>query len=336
MELKFLHNTNIDFISKRYIFFAISVIMALAGVVSLVARKGPNYGIDFTGGILMQVSFAPQGSAVAPRSGVPSTGPVSAVDQRTAVAVNMDDVRSALGAAGLQGYELQSSLSSIIIRAKKSTINQEEFASNVTRALQQKFPDKRLVVERTEYVGPAVGKHLVKQAFFALVFSFIGIIIYVAFRFHSGIWGAAGVIGIMHDVFIIFGIFSILNKEITLTIIAALLTVAGYSINDTIVVFDRIRENLKLIVKEDFGSIINKSINQTLSRTIITSLTVFLVALSMFFLGGEVIHDFALALCIGVVVGTYSSVYVCTPLAFEWEANKKRKLAAMSGKQLKR
>jgi preprotein translocase SecF subunit len=165
----------------------------------------------------------------------------------------------------------------------------------------------------------------------ALIFSFLGIIIYVAFRFHSGIWGTAGVIGIMHDVFCVFGIFSILNKEITLTIIAALLTIAGYSINDTIVVFDRIRENLRLTPKDDFDTVINRSVNQTLSRTIITSLTVFLVGLALFFLGGEVIHDFAFAMLIGVVVGTYSSIYVCSPLVFEWEEYKKRRFARLKG-----
>jgi preprotein translocase subunit SecF len=309
VELKFLHGTNINFIAKRYIFFVISVILALAGAISLVVRGGPNYGIDFAGGILLQIS----------------------ADQN----VNMDQIRSALDAGGLPGLELQSSQgggkNSVIIRAKKSDLNQDQFSAKTMDILKQKFPQAQFSIERVEYVGPAVGQHLVSQAFMALIFSFLGIIIYVAFRFHSGIWGTAGVIGIMHDVFVIFGIFSLLNKEITLTIVAALLTIAGYSINDTIVVFDRIRENLRLAPKDDFGVVINRSVNQTLSRTIITSFTVFMVALALFFLGGEVIHDFAFALLIGVFVGTYSSIYVCSPLVFEWEVYKKKRFERMRG-----
>jgi len=309
VELKFLHGTNIDFIAKRYLFFAISVILALAGAVSLVVRGGPNYGIDFAGGILLQIS----------------------ADQN----VNMDQLRSALDAGGLTGLELQSSQgggrNSVIIRAKKSDLNQDQFSAKTMAILKQRFPQAIFIIERVEYVGPAVGQHLVSQAFMALIFSFLGIIIYVAFRFHSGIWGTAGVIGIVHDVFVIFGIFSLLNKEITLTIVAALLTIAGYSINDTIVVFDRIRENLRLNPKDDFGVVINRSVNQTLSRTIITSFTVFMVALALFFLGGEVIHDFAFALLIGVFVGTYSSIYVCSPLVFEWEVYKKKRFERLRG-----
>lgn len=309
MELKFLHNTNIDFISKRYIFFAFSLLLALAGAVSLVLRKGPNYGIDFTGGVLMQVAFEQP--------------------------VDMDKLRTALGSAGIQGLELQSAQSaghnSVIIRAKKSDINQDQFAAKISQLLQQDFPGNKTTTERVEYVGPSIGKHLIGQAFYALFFSFIGIVIYVAFRFRSVIWGTAGVVGIVHDVFVIFGIFSILNKEITLTIVAALLTIAGYSINDTIVVFDRIRENLRLHAKDDFGNVINTSVNQTLSRTIITSLTVFVVALALYLMGGEVLHDFSLALLIGVFVGTYSSVYVCSPMVYEWHEYQKRRFARMRG-----
>jgi len=309
VQFSFLHNTNINFIAKRYVFFAVSIIVALAGIVSLVLRGGPNYGIDFTGGVLMQVAFAQP--------------------------VNMNDIRSALGSAGIQGLELQSAQSSshtsIIVRAKQSSINQDQFAAQVSGILSQKFPGNQMTVERTEYVGPAVGKHLVQQAYYALIFSFIGIIIYVAFRFKSTIWGTAGVVGIVHDVFVIFGIFSLLNKEITLMIVTALLTIAGYSINDTIVVFDRIRENLRLHPKDDFGSVINMSINQTLSRTIITSVTVFIVAVSLFFMGGEVIHGFAFALLIGVFIGTYSSIYVCSPLVYEWHEYQKRRYAMMRG-----
>ncbi|MCX5782180.1 MAG: protein translocase subunit SecF [Elusimicrobia bacterium] len=304
MQFKFLHNTNIDFIGKRHLFFIISAILVLIGAASLII-KGPNYGIDFSGGILMQVGFEQQ--------------------------LNMADVRSALDSAGIKSVELQSSRdktgkTSVIIRVKKSDVNEDEFAKKVTESFSAKFAKNPFDVERTEYVGPAVGKHLSKQAFYALIFAFLGIIVYVGIRFHAGIWGMAGVIGIMHDVFVIFGLFSLFGKEITLTVIAALLTIAGYSINDTIVVFDRIRENLKYLAKENLKSIMNKSINQTLSRTIITSLTVFIVVVVLFFVGGEVLHDFAFAMILGVVIGTYSSIYVCSALVYEWEEGKKKRL----------
>jgi preprotein translocase subunit SecF len=312
VELAFLHNTKIDFVSKRYLMFGISIALALAGAISLIVRGGPNYGIDFSGGTLIQMAFAKP--------------------------VAMDEVRSSLSAAGLADIELQSTMmgnhSSIVLRTKKTKMNQDEITVKVTEALTQKFPGNALTIERKEYVGPAVGSQLFKQGMFALIFSFLGIIIYVAFRFNSGVWGTAGVMDIVHDVFVIFGIFSILNKEITLTVLAALLTVAGYSINDTIVVFDRIRENLRLRTKESFGSIINLSVNQTLSRTIITSLTVFMVGLVLFFLGGAVLHDFAFAMLIGVFVGTYSSIYVSSSLVYEWEERKRKRTAAMfSGKR---
>ena len=307
MELAFLHKTKIDFVAKRYLMFAISITLALAGVVSLIVRHGPNYGIDFSGGILIQMSFAKP--------------------------VAMDEVRSALLTGGLADIELQSTMmgthSSIVIRAKKSAMNQDELSAKVKAIMSQKFAGNELTVERKEFVGPAIGSHLFKQGMLALLFAFLGIVIYVAFRFNSGVWGVAGVMDIVHDVFVIFGIFSILNKEITLTVLAALLTVAGYSINDTIVVFDRIRENLRLLTKESFGNIINISVNQTLSRTIITSLTVFMVALVLFFLGGAVLHDFAFAMLIGVFVGTYSSIYVSSSLVYEWEERKRKRTAAM-------
>ena len=240
--------TNIGFIAKRYIFFSFTILLILSGIVSLILRGGPNYGIDFKGGILMQISFSK--------------------------VVDFNLVRKTLEDSGIQGVDMQSSgISSIILRAKKTSQNPDEFASKVKTILTQKLTDTTITVERTEFVAATVGKHLIKQAYLAILLSFLGIVVYVAFRFSSGIWGTAGVFALVHDVFITYGIFSILNKEINLTIVAALLTIAGYSINDTIVVFDRIRENLRLKPKDDLGSVIDLSINQTLSRTIITSLT---------------------------------------------------------------
>jgi preprotein translocase subunit SecF len=305
VQFKFLHGTNIDFIGRRYVFFAISGILALVGIVSLIVRGGPNYGIDFTGGVLVQAAFSQQ--------------------------VNLDQVRATLEQA-IGKVELQSSGSDVIIRAKKSDINQDEFKKKIEEALSAKFPQNQVTIQRTEYVGPAVGKHLGKQAFYAVLFSFLGIVVYVAFRFKSSIWGAAGIFGIMHDVFVVFGIFALFNREITLTAIAAFLTIAGYSINDTIVVFDRMRENLRLMAKQDIGTVINKSINQTLSRTLITVLTVFFVVLALFFVGGEGIHDFAFAMLFGTIIGCYSSIYVCAPIVYEWTLFQKKRTAAMMGK----
>ena len=301
MEL--IKGTKIDFVGKRYIFFTVSGLLILAGIVSLVVRGGPNLGIDFTGGNLLQLSF----------------------DQP----VQMDMVRQALGDAGFDKAEMQSSQgNNVIIRVKKSAVSESEFAKKAVNAVQVKYPRHVINIERAEYVGPTIGRHLFKQAAFALIFSMLGIIVYVAFRFHSGVWGAAGVVALCHDVFVVFGLFSIFDKEITLTIVAALLTLAGFSINDTIVIFDRMRENLKLMVKDSFAVVINKSVNQTLSRTVITSLTVFIVTIALFFFGGEVLHDFAFAMLIGVFIGSYSTIFVASPMVYEWEEYKKRRAIA--------
>ena len=295
--MKFFKTPNIDFIGKRYIAFAFSIILIVSSIIAI-AVKGLNYGIDFTGGILMQISFDKE--------------------------IKLDDVRNGLKDAGNLSFELQSiGDEGIIIRVKKTDKSQDEMSQSILSLLQTRFPDNNIVVDRTEYVGPSVGKHLAKQATYAFIFVFLGIIVYVAFRFKSGLWGFTGVLALVHDVFGTFGLMVILGKEIDLTMIAAFLTIAGFSINDTIVLYDRIRENLRLLAKDNFGSIINKSINDVLSRTIITSLTVFSVSMILFFMGGEVIHDFALSMVIGTTLGVYSSVFICAPLTFEWEQKKR-------------
>jgi preprotein translocase subunit SecF len=177
-----------------------------------------------------------------------------------------------------------------------------------------------------EFVGPAVGEYLSKQAIYAFFFAFLGIIVYIAFRFKSGLWGVAAIIGVVNDVVLSLGFIVLTNKEVDITVIAALLTVAGYSINDTIVLFDRMRENLRLNIKEDFAVLINKSINTLLLRTVVTSVTVFMVAIALFFLGGEVIHTFAYVMVIGTALGVYSSIFICAPIVYEWEMGRKRRL----------
>lgn len=295
--MKFFKTPNIDFIRMRYISISLSLLLMIASAVFLFV-KGPNYGIDFTGGILVQIS----------------------VDKE----IGLDDVRASLESAGVASFELQSiGDKGIIVRVKKTEKTQEEMSQSILSALQSKFTGHNITVDRTEYVGPAVGKHLAKQAVYAFIFVFLGIIVYVAFRFKSGLWGTIGVLALMHDVFGTFGIVIMTGKEVDLTLIAAFLTIAGFSINDTIVLYDRIRENMRLLAKESFGSIINISINEVLSRTIITSLTVFVVSMVLFLFGGEVIHDFAFAMVIGTTLGVYSSVFICAPLTYEWEKKKR-------------
>ncbi|MDR2351541.1 MAG: protein translocase subunit SecF [Endomicrobium sp.] len=293
-------STNIDFIGKRRKFFFISALMLLLTVSVFIYRGGPNYGIDFTGGILIQASFQQE--------------------------VELQDVRSALERNNIGSFELQSSGNVIMIRAKKDVASQKEFENATKVAMQETFPNNSMAIDRVEYVGPSVGAYLSKQALYAFFFAFIGIIVYVAFRFKSGLWGVGAVLGIIHDVVISFGFVILANKEVNITVIAALLTVAGYSINDTIVLFDRIKENLRLLAKEDFGKVINRSINEVLTRTVVTSLTVFIVASSLFFFGGEVIHTFSYIMLIGTILGVFSTLFICTPIVYEWEQRKKNRL----------
>jgi preprotein translocase subunit SecF len=274
--------------------------MLLLIIVAFIYRSGPKYGIDFTGGILMQASFKQE--------------------------IELQDVRSALDKSNIGPFELQTSGKIIMIRAKKSVSLQKEFENAVKNAIEETFPTNLMTIERLEYVGPSVGTYLSKQAIYAFFFAFLGMIVYVAFRFKSGVWGVASVSGIIHDVVISFGFVILANKEVNITVIAALLTVAGYSINDTIVLFDRIKENLRLLAKEDFAKIINRSINEVLSRTVVTSLTVFIVAASLFFFGGEAIHTFAYIMIIGTVLGVFSTLFICTPIVYEWEQRRKNRL----------
>jgi protein-export membrane protein SecD/preprotein translocase SecF subunit len=293
LKMKSFKVMNISFIAKRYKAFALSGLLIAMSIIAF-AVKGPNYGIDFSGGILMQVSFE--------------------------TPVDFDKIRQAVSNADLGNVELQSTEGAgVIMRLKKTAMDQEQFQSTVKQALSAEFPGNNVTIEKLEYVGPAVGKHLSKQAAYAFIFAFIGMIIYIAFRFKSGLWGVSGVLGIVHDVIVCFGFFVLCGKEIDLTTVAALLTIAGFSINDTIVLFDRIRENMRLSAKESFANIIDKSINAVLIRTVVTTITVFLVSACLFFLGGEVIHGFAFLMVLGMGIGVYSTVFLCTPFVYEWE-----------------
>jgi preprotein translocase subunit SecF len=298
--LQLIPKTNIDFIGKRYVFFVISGALLLAGLGSLIIKKGPRFGLDFTGGTLVEVKFQKD--------------------------MELQQVRKALSDKNVPSFEIQSVSGQpvYIIRTQLQTRSESalpaanDVGTQILTALTESFPDQNVMILRKEFVGPTVGRHLFRQTSYAFLLTFLGIIIYVAFRFHSGIWGVTGVIALIHDVFATIGLFSLLDKEITVTVVAALLTIAGYSINDTIVVFDYMRERMRLRKMEPLTEIINRSINDTLSRTVITNLTTFTVVLILYFFGGEVIHDFATAMVFGAIVGTYSSIAIAAPLVYEW------------------
>ena len=227
----------------------------------------------------------------------------------------LDEARTALEKAGFAGASLQefSEGNKVLIRLREH----EGVAEKVVTLFKQAFPNRAFEVDSTTEIGPTIGKDLQKDALLAIIFSIIAIIIYIAVRFEFK-FGVAAAVATVHDVCAVLAIFFILNKEINLLIVTALLTLAGYSLTDTVVVFDRIRENLKRAKREPLGTLVNNSINEVLSRTIITSLTVVLVLVPLVLFGGEVLHDFSMALLIGVIVGTYSSIFVASPLLVVW------------------
>jgi preprotein translocase subunit SecF len=293
--IELIKNPHIDFLGKKYIAFALSGILAILGIVAIVqiSRGHANLGIDFAGGTAIQLKFEKP--------------------------VVLHNVRLALEKAGLKDFDLQDlpTENKILIRMKKTGEELGHVADSVTAVLSQEFPDNKYVVDSTTVIGPKVGGRLRADAAKAIVVAVIGLLIYVAFRFEVR-FGVGATIATFHDVLAVLGLFFIMGKEINLILVTALLTIAGYSLTDTVVVFDRIRENLKLKQKEDVQTVMNASINEVLSRTIITSATVLFTSLALFFFGGEVIHDFSLAMIMGVVVGTYSSIFVASPVVLLW------------------
>jgi preprotein translocase subunit SecF len=293
--LEILGKTNVDFMGKRRYAFLFSGIMVVLGIMALIqiARGQANLGIDFAGGTAVQLKF----------------------DQL----VRIEDARKALESNGLADAELQEfgQENKLLIRVKASTTIEEKTAEKVVSIFSKEFPGNKFVVESSTEIGPTIGKKLQSDALVAIVISFAGIILYIAARFELR-FGVAAALATFHDVLAVLGAFYILDKEITLLVVTALLTLAGYSLTDTVVVFDRIRENLRLRRREQEATMINNAINQVLSRTIVTSLTVVLVLIPLTLAGGEVLHDFSLALLWGVIFGTYSSVFVASPLLLLW------------------
>lgn len=300
-----LGKTKIDFISKRNYAFLISGVLVLLGLVTLVqiGRGRANLGIDFAGGTAVQLKFDDP--------------------------IHIDEARRVLSDNGFPDAELQefTNGNKLLIRIKEKNTIQEDVANRIVQAFEKGFSTNRFVVDSSTAIGPTIGRELQKKAVIAIVFSMIGIILYIAVRFEFR-FGIAAAVATFHDVLAVLGVLYILDKEITLLIVTALLTLAGYSLTDTVVVFDRIRENLKYRRRESIEEVINGGINQVLSRTIVVSLTVVLVLIALFLFGGEVIHDFSFALLVGVIVGTYSSIFVASPVLVIWKGSR--------GKLLKR
>ncbi|MDO9289690.1 MAG: protein translocase subunit SecF [Thermodesulfovibrionales bacterium] len=293
--LELIKNTNIDFMGKKYIAFVFSGILSIIGIIAIIqiANGKANLGIDFAGGTSIQLKFEKP--------------------------VVLHNIRKAIEDSGLRDFDLQDlpTENKILIRVKKAEHNLGQTSETITNIISQKLPDNKYVVDSTTEIGPKVGGKLRLDAAKAAVFAVIGILVYVAFRFKFN-FGVGATIATFHDVLAVLGVFFLMGREINLILVTALLTIAGYSLTDTVVVFDRIRENLKIKHKEPLEAIMNASINEVLSRTIITSLTVLLTSIALFLFGGEVIHDFSLAMIMGVVIGTYSSIFIASPIVLLW------------------
>jgi preprotein translocase subunit SecF len=372
--MEIFKHTNFDFLGKKWPFIWLSLALTVFGLASLVIKGGPRYGIDFSGGALMDVNFNKRPSAEAIRAalrqkingeievqeisnsqevlistgarddralqivrndmisalnGAFNTGSRSAAGGKLDINVAGQDalanrLRDPLTRAGvtLSDDALQALTKAIegyrdahsgLVASLDDLAGTPGVTPQVLNVIKQECVAGNFTIRGVEIVGPKIGADLRQQAVNVVLIALAAMLIYIAFRF-EWIYGVSAVIAVFHDTIITIGIFSLLNKQIDLTVIAALLTLVGYSMNDTIVTFDRIRENLKLQVRGSFTDIVNLSINQTLSRTVLTSGLTFLTAVSLFLFGGQVLSGFSLALVIGIIIGTYSSIFVASPI----------------------
>ncbi len=313
MEL--FREVKVDWLDRKWYFLAFSLIFSIAGLLSMAFWHGIPLGVDFRGGTQVIVHF----------DGTP----------------NDDHIRAAMASAGVRDARIQrisgangQAANNVIVSLPQSTAQDtahDQGRAEVENALHANYHDSGFSVQQVDIVGPTAGKQLQHQAWLATVYSLIGMLIYLWFRFEL-IYGVAAVVAVFHDTLITVGFFSLTNQEITLTVIAAILTLIGYSMNDTIVVFDRIRENLALSRRETLSQVVNRSINQTLSRTVLTSGLTFLTVLSLYLFGGEVLHGFSFALVVGILIGTYSSIAVAAPMLVayqDWRATRDRKTPAL-------
>jgi preprotein translocase subunit SecF len=393
--MQLFKNTDFDFLRWKWQFIGLSLLLSAAGLISLWAKGGPKYGIDFRGGALMYVRFASKPPIDKIRSSLNRHFPVDVTevvgsneviigtdlhnDQQLNQArqVMQETLESTFGAGESGKLDLNNSGAEALADRLREPVQTagvslsetqlQDMAKAITTVrdtqhsglitdynslsavpgvtpkviavLQQETFLSPFNVRSTEIVGPKIGSDLQHQAVMAVLYALGGMLVYIAFRF-EWIYGVAAVVAVFHDTIITIGLFSLFGKEISLTVVAALLTLVGYSMNDTIVVFDRIRENLKLLRREPLESLINRSVNQTLSRTVLTSGLTLLTALSLFLFGGSVLNGFAFALVVGIIVGTYSSIFVASPILIFWqsfmESRKKRPQSAPPSARLQR
>jgi len=293
--MEFFKNPNINFVGAMKVAFSLSAALVIISAVLMLIHGGPRLSIDFTGGSVLQVKIAPTPA--------------------------VQDIRSALESQGYEGVQVTEfgSADEFLITFPMPDTEMEtlDAAQLLLNELRTGLPGAEIELRREESVGPKIGGELRTAAANSIVAALALIVLYITFRFVFR-YGIAAIMALVHDVTLTLGIFSLLNLELSLSIIAAFLTIIGYSLNDTIVVFDRIRENMKMRRKESYRNVINRSINECLSRTVLTSVTTFFVAATLYFMGGPVIHDFAFALCFGVIVGTYSSMFIASPILVWW------------------
>ncbi len=294
--------THIDFVEKMARTVFLSAALIFIAIISLVYHKGPNWGIEFTGGTEIHIKLAKDLSPNKIQSVLDKVGYVPDAVQR-------------LGLERDNEYLIK--FSPDLVQFDQI----QEFQSELEGIIKDNPDFQGGSILRVDYIGPRVGKELIRKALLSILLGCVGILIYVMIRFEVG-FAMGAVIALLHDTIITLGAISITNKEFTLAIVAALLTVIGYSVNDTIVIFDRIRESMKKKGKLGFREVVNEGINQTLSRTILTSITVFLVLIPLFILGGSVIHDFAFTLIVGAIVGTYSSIFIASAFVVYWKTRK--------------
>lgn len=290
--LSIFKDPNFDFLKMRKSAFIISGVLIFSGMVSVFVHGGLKYGVDFTGGYILEVQFEGE-------------------------LVSSEEMRTALATGGFDKATLQKEREANLFMVKAQE-SEESSLEKLKSVLKENFSDRKIDFPRQELVGPAISKGLQTRALLVILLGMVGILIYVSIRFTFR-FGIAAVIALVHDLVLTTGILSITNTEFSVPIIAGLLTILGYSINDSIVISDRIRENMKLMRGKPFGEIINSSINQTLARTIITSVTTLFVLISLFFFGGRILHGFSLTLLVGVLIGTYSSIFIVAPIVAGWE-----------------
>ena len=306
--MEFFRDPKINFVGAMKPVFTISAVLVVVTIVSLILHGGPRLSIDFTGGSILQIRVSP----------VPE----------------ITRLRAALEGAGIAGAQVQEfgAEDEFLITSPRLEGDLLDAGQRMMQGIREGLPGFEVELRREESVGPKIGGELRSAAANAIALSLLLIVIYIWLRFVFR-YGIAAIVALVHDVTLTIGVFSILDLEISLTVIAAFLTIIGYSLNDTIVIFDRIRENMRLRRKESYAEVINRSINECLSRTFITSLTTFAVAFTLYLFGGPVIHDFAFALCFGVLIGTYSSWFIASPVLVFWYqrfvAEKKRIATSM-------